>query len=458
LSAGNARAFAALAPERVVNQRMKTANVLGSVSRSILAVARSLGRCSVSPPIAIPEEIPAANREESASAPSKSISNRPPFSVVVLEDAAALQPYVPAWDDLAAAAVEPNVFYESWMLLPALRAYGAAQPLSIVLVFANDVPRMRGQPLLCGLFPLERQSRLKGLVPVLRFWHYLHCYLGVPLVRGGFGRECLRALFDWLGSDARGAALLECAGLSGDGSFYHLLLEYLEEHQRGSFVTESYTRALLRPGDSDGYLERVLSGDKRKKLRRAEQRLAESGPVQYVALADDGDLDAWLSDFLRLEASGWKGREGTALSCQATDRDFFLSVARSAFQQGRLHFLALQAGGQVIAQQCNFLAGAGSFAFKVAFDEEYARFSPGVLLELENIRHVHARPQIGWMDSCSMRGESLVKHLWADRRVIHSLLVETGRSPGPFALAALPMLRWLRRLGSSLRRSRGSKN
>jgi CelD/BcsL family acetyltransferase involved in cellulose biosynthesis len=207
----------------------------------------------------------------------------------------------------------------------------------------------------------------------------------------------------------------------------------------------------LRPGDGERYLERVLSGDKRKKLRRAEQRLAETGPVRYSELAADGDIDAWLAEFLRLEASGWKGREGTALVCSEVDRDFFLGVAREAFRRRRLMMLGLHAGDQGVAQLCNFLAGDGAFAFKVAFDEAYARFSPGVLLELENIRLVHARPTLRWMDSCSAAGESLAKQLWADRRVILTLLVETGRAPGAFFLAALPLLRWLRRRLSAKR-------
>src|SRR5437867_1079267 len=85
------------------------------------------------------------------------------MSVVAVEDLAALEQYVPAWDDLAASAVEPNVFYESWMLLPALRAYGAGQSLRVVLVFAHHQARPQERPLLCGLFPLARRRHLHGL-------------------------------------------------------------------------------------------------------------------------------------------------------------------------------------------------------------------------------------------------------------------------------------------------------
>src|SRR5947209_4002365 len=67
-----------------------------------------------------------------------------PVSVVVLDDVAALERYAAAWDDLAAAAVEPNVFYESWMLLPALRLLAGGDKVLVVLVFVHTPQRNKG--------------------------------------------------------------------------------------------------------------------------------------------------------------------------------------------------------------------------------------------------------------------------------------------------------------------------
>src|SRR5260370_26020404 len=95
-----------------------------------------------------------------------------PFFVVTVSDPGQLATYLACWDDLAAAAVEPNVFYESWMLLPALRAY-AGGTVTVVLVFSNRAPHKHGKPLLCGLFPLEKRGR--GFLRVFALWSYLHC-------------------------------------------------------------------------------------------------------------------------------------------------------------------------------------------------------------------------------------------------------------------------------------------
>lgn len=108
--------------------------------------------------------------------------------------------------------------------------------------------------------------------------------------------------------------------------------------------------------------------------------------------------------------------------------------------------LASRVDGKPIAMKCNFLAGTGSFAFKIAFDESYYHFSPGILLEVENIRRFHAVPDIEWMDSCAVPSQVMINRLWPDRRIIQTVLYSTGKWPGDLAVSAMPMLRWLKRL------------
>src|SRR5262245_56724227 len=102
------------------------------------------------------------------------------MSVVVIDDLTALEKYVPAWEGLAASASEPNVFFEPWMMTPALRYLGAAKTILTALIFAAD-PSRPGTSLLCGLFPLECGRGYKGLpVKFLRLWRHKHCFLTTP--------------------------------------------------------------------------------------------------------------------------------------------------------------------------------------------------------------------------------------------------------------------------------------
>src|SRR5260370_35753884 len=87
----------------------------------------------------------------------------PPLQVVVVRDEAALAEHVGAWQELARHAVEPNPFYEPWLVLPALRSFGTGE-LRFVFVYGPTIPPSRRQVLL-GFFPITTQ-RLSRLLPV----------------------------------------------------------------------------------------------------------------------------------------------------------------------------------------------------------------------------------------------------------------------------------------------------
>lgn len=358
--------------------------------------------------------------------------------MIVVDRDDALEPYVPAWDLLATEALEPNVFYEPWMLRPAWRCFGANRDIRMVLVFRSGT--------LCGVFPLERERRYREFpVAVFRLWKHDHCFLNTPLLRTSDASDTLTAFFDWLTADRTLPSLIEFQYVSGDGPFSHVLVDELNRREWLSVVAERFTRALFRPAtDGIEYLAGALSGKRRKELRRQGTRLSERGRVEYVELTQKDDAAAWIRDFLRLEASGWKGRDGGALAAHDSTREFFTAVAAEAFRRERLMMLALTLDGRPIAQKCNFLAAPGSFAYKIAFDEQYAGYSPGVQLEIENIRRLAEHSQIAWMDSCAKSNHFMAGRLWTERRTIQTVLVATGRWPSNGVVSVLPLRIWLR--------------
>jgi len=364
--------------------------------------------------------------------------------ITVLDHPATLASHLAAWNDLAAAALEPNVFHEPWMMLPAIDVFGRDANLRYVLAYADHGG---ARPLLCGLFPLERVARYSGLpFSHLRLWQYKHCFLGTPLVRATHARACLDAFLDWLGADAQGAAAIKWGSVSADGPFWRALAEALAESGRRSFVPYRFERAVMRPrGGSEAFLSEAVSGKGAKELRRLERRLAEAGKLEYAELQRPEEAEPWIADFIELEARGWKGRNASALGSSDSGRTFFTRAARAAARQGRLMMLGLRLAGRWIALKCNFLSGEGSFAFKIAYDEDYARFSPGTLLELENIRRFHARPELRWMDSCADPDHFMANRLWVDRRRLADLVTTTGRAAGDLMVSSLPLLHWMSR-------------
>ena len=100
-----------------------------------------------------------------------------------------------------------------------------------------------------------------------------------------------------------------------------------------------------------------------------------------------------------------------------------------------------------IARRFSFTAGEAAYAFKTAYDESFARFSPGAMLELANVRQLDADPRLQWMDSFTEDENLALERLWPDRRTVQTLLAGLG-TVGKFATAALP---WLRRVKHCMR-------
>ena len=355
----------------------------------------------------------------------------------------ALERHLAAWQDLVAHVAEPNPFFEPHALLPSWRQLPGAD-LQVVLVWApHPLP---GKPaILVGLFPIVRESRFKGL-PLTTYatWTHLYAYLATPLVRADRASEAIEALFAWLRETD--AAVFEWRTLGSDGPFRHALIDALNHLGLEPFRERSHTRALFRPAaDADTYLAHAIGGKKRKELRRQERRLAETGALTYDELAPDGDLEAWLDEFVALEQRGWKGQGGTSLGADPRGLAVFRAIARGAFARGQWMTLALRLDGRAIAMKCNVRSGVGAVAFKIAYDEAFARYSPGVLLEIEHIRRLHEPGAPAWMDSGAAPNHPMIDHLWRDRRSIETLVVPTGRSLGGFAVAVLPLARWLSR-------------
>jgi hypothetical protein len=236
---------------------------------------------------------------------------------------------------------------------------------------------------------------------------------------------------------------VQLRAIAGEGPLHQLLVDVLHRRRSTAWTSVRYTRAFLRrAADAEAYALAGIDRKRRHELRRLEKRLAEQGQLEHVQLAPDGDLEAWLDEFVELETRGWTGRNSSALGSSPADQTFFRRAAQEAFAQGRLMLLALRLDGRSVAQKCNFLAGDGGFAFKIAFDEEFARFSPGAILEMDNIARLHARPDMGWMDSCAEPNHSMINRLWHGRRTIEWLWVATGRRPGNLLVALSPLVKW----------------
>lgn len=316
-----------------------------------------------------------------------------------------------AWDALAQAAVEPNPFYESWHLLPSLGVLDPHDQVELLWFEADGE--------LAGLLPLRRERRYYGRpLPHWGNWLHANMFLGSPLVAAGCDRAFWEALLAWCDRHTGPAMFLHLAQMPCDGPLHTALAELLAETGRAAAAVSREERAMLRSDlSAKAYLEQSLGARKRKELRRQYRRLAEQGELSVVRASDGDAIEAWADEFLRLEAAGWKGEAGSALACDFATQILFVEALEGAAKRGRLERLAVRLDGAPLAMLANFLCPPGAFSYKTAFDERFARYSPGVLLQRENLALL-ARPDIAWADSCAVADHPMIDHFWRERRPI----------------------------------------
>ncbi|MFL6581478.1 MAG: GNAT family N-acetyltransferase [Burkholderiales bacterium] len=383
-----------------------------------------------------------------ASAPDvESFTQGSTLKVVVIEKAEELLDHAASWQDLADHAMESNVFYEPWMLVPAVKKLGLGKSLRFILIYqVNPLDPVRVAQL-HGFFPMELLSRFRNLpIRAVRLWKHLHCFLCTPLVRAEGAGKTLAALLEWAATGA-GAAVVDFSPVAGDGPFHRLLVEHSAETGATARITSSSARALWKRGENiEAYLRGTVSGGILKEYRRQRRRLAEMGVLEFKSLHQADDAIDSIEKFMRLEASGWKARAGTALQRNEDQRAYVQEVAQNGFARGQVLLHGLFLDGQAVAMLLSFRAGVGIFAFKIAYDEAFAKYSPGVQMTLELLAHLHADSRFGWIDSCAVPNHSMVSRLLKDRRIIETVLISTGGWAGDLLLFAYPAGKWLRGL------------
>jgi CelD/BcsL family acetyltransferase involved in cellulose biosynthesis len=364
-------------------------------------------------------------------------------TIVEVRDAAGLRALLPDWEALAADAAEANPFYEPWMLLPALQAFGEGEGFRCIAVWQDGT--------LSALFPMRLERRFHGLpLRALRSWSHrnmLHC---TPLIRSKSAARCISALlhsglapvyhFDWT-----------CV----DGVFYGALAETVLAGGLPWMVTDAYMRpALVRGRDP----REKFNSNTKNNLRRNETRLRAHGKLSPVRLAPGDDLQKWIEEFVRLEASGWKGRAGSAIGCREDDRRFFGEVFAEAFRRERLVITGLDLEGKPLARHVMLTAGEGCFSLKLAYDEAHEKSSPGLLAEVDNVRQfMEAAAGPRWLDSNTARESQGYGRVWKDSRTVHRIAVGVSAA-GRLAVTGLPFMRLTKRFLRGMRRVRSGSD
>lgn len=350
---------------------------------------------------------------------------------------ATLGDIIEPWRALAARAVEANAFYEPAFALAGAPVFG--RDAHVLLVWSR-LPDRR----LVGLFPAQL-SRRYGVGPrLLAGWIHPFSLLGTPLVDRDRAETVIAAWLDHVAGEPELPKVALLPTLPIEGRFAAALDRVLARRGLRHVDFGQHQRALLAPGDDRAnYLAQAMGAKHRKELPRRRRRLAELGAVAYETATTEQQVAAAFEHFLELEARGWKGGRGTAAMNSETRLRFFREAMTSMARDGNARIDVLRVGERVIATSVALRSGDTLFGWKMAYDEGYAKYSPGAQLMLELTQDVLADDSVRRVDSCAAANHPMINHLWNGRHAVADrlLAVRADRERLFSAVCAMETLR-----------------
>jgi CelD/BcsL family acetyltransferase involved in cellulose biosynthesis len=343
---------------------------------------------------------------------------------------AELTPISAQWQSLADRALEPNVFLEPAFALAAAPVFG--RDVGAGLVWSRASPSR-----LMGFFPARIERRRYGVaLPVLIGWTHPFAPLGAPLIDRDAGAAAISAWLDHLARQPELPNILLMPYMPVTGSVAQALAAALTQRGGSSISLAAHQRALMAPaGARADYLDQAVGGKKRKELRRQKKRLAEAGGLVSDTEREPAAMAAALGDFLALEAAGWKGRAGTAARTDDNIRAFMEKAVTELARAGKARIARLIAGGRPIAALVTLQSGTTAWCWKIAYDETFARYSPGVQLLLETTQELLDDPNVARADSCATAGHPMIDHVWRERLGLADQLIRVGPRQPAFWVA-----------------------
>jgi CelD/BcsL family acetyltransferase involved in cellulose biosynthesis len=255
-------------------------------------------------------------------------------------------------------------------------------------------------------------------------WTHPFAPLGTPLVDRDAVAAVAASFLDHVAADATLPKLVLLPLLNESGSVAQALRTAVERRGGAHAAFGRHRRATLRPdGDAAQYIERAIGRKRDKEFKRLRRRLAEFAPVAFEMARSPAAVAAALQDFFTLEAKGWKGAAGSALIQDPGLKRFAEAAVDALARQGQAAVARLLLGARPIAAIVTLRSGGGVWAWKIAYDESLARFSPGVQGMMELTDALLADETVAFADSCATPDHPMIDHLWRERLAMADLMI-----------------------------------
>ncbi len=287
----------------------------------------------------------------------------------------------------------------------------------------------------------DRDGELAAVLPLLLRQTRLH---GLPIRQLESAANLHSGRFDLIADDPEAAAAAFIEHLAGQDDWDTLrLTDVPVDGRAGAMLTAAQARGwpvgrwpamnsprLMLPADQASF-EARLGSHFRANVRRRRRALERLGELRFERHVANQDL---LESGMALEARGWKGRAGTAMNQDPATSAFYRGLCRALGETGSLALWGLTLDKTLVAFHLG-LEHRGVYALlKPAYDEGFARYSPGQVLMAEVIADGIGRG----LDCIDFLGEDMPwKRDWCPEYQTHEWLYVFSPRPWSRLLRAL---------------------
>jgi hypothetical protein len=324
-------------------------------------------------------------------------------------------------DFLSYRAIEANVFFTGRFLAPAMPRL---EDRLVRLALMRDNSGGRSRMRLLMPFTVDRPGIAVG-PSIVRVWANAFAPLGTPLLDAEDAAETLDNLFEALARrEANLPATLVVPDVRLNGRFAQMARAVALGRNLPVGTANPYQRAILKSEeDAKAYLKRTVAPAHLKEMRRQWRLLEQKGEVSYEVARQPRDVHLRMEEFLALEAKGWKGKKRSALVLDRHHAAFAREAVSNlvAVDAVRVHTINLD--GRAIASMIVLMMGSEACTWKTAYDEDFARFSPGKLL-MARVTEWHLDdPNIERSDSCAVANHPMANRFWQEREEMGTLVI-----------------------------------
>jgi hypothetical protein len=339
------------------------------------------------------------------------------FSTTLFEPQDLTERDVSAWKSLESRAIEANAFLSPNFVIPAIRHLESRSKNYILTINKNSA----GSSDLVGLFAFKVSNFSKLFpLPHLSAFHSRHSFLTSILADQDYAPDVVKIVFQHLFKlfpHSYGIAFEEHLA---QGSLAELEKDIASQFGMIWVPFMQWNRSVLYPSQLEGEGTNHLSKRLLKNSKHCMRGLSEQGKVDWEIIHGNGITSVNVDEFIRLENMGWKGKAQTSLLSKPNHLLFFREMIQNFSRDSEAFFTELRLNDKIIASTSNLTSGNVGFAFKIGWDEAYAKCSVGTLNEIMLLRcNDSSFKKLKYVDS-GTSGDSYINRMWPGKTQVHT--------------------------------------